>query len=128
MPFEPSPTNIVSATLWLSVSTIETLLSEIVVTKTYAPWAGTDTPCAPGPVVMVSSPGRPGSGTTHEAVSRRRRGGLPPAASLAADMQMVAHGHSFTPRSRAALAITLTEDSAIAAAAMIGDSRRPKNG
>src|SRR4051812_20046308 len=31
-------------------------------------------------------------------------------------------------RSRSALAITLTEDSAIAAAAMTGDSRTPKNG
>ena len=36
--------------------------------------------------------------------------------------------HSFTPRSRDAFAITLTEDSAMAAAAMIGDSRMPKNG
>ena len=36
--------------------------------------------------------------------------------------------YSFTPRSRDAFAITLTDDSAMAAAAMIGDSRMPKNG
>lgn len=35
---------------------------------------------------------------------------------------------SFTVRSRATLAITLTEDSAIAAAARIGDNRMPKIG
>lgn len=36
--------------------------------------------------------------------------------------------HSRTARRRIALPITLTEDNAIAAAAMIGDSRIPKNG
>ena len=36
--------------------------------------------------------------------------------------------HKGTVRSLNALAITLTEDSAIAAAAMIGESRIPKNG
>ena len=36
--------------------------------------------------------------------------------------------HSFTVRKRRALLITLTDDSAIAAAAMAGDSNRPKVG
>ena len=36
--------------------------------------------------------------------------------------------YSFVTRSRSALPTTLTEDSAIAAAAMIGDSRMPKHG
>jgi len=36
--------------------------------------------------------------------------------------------HSFTRLSRSALVTTLTEDSDIAAAAMIGESRMPKNG
>ena len=36
--------------------------------------------------------------------------------------------HSFTRRSRSALAMTLTEESDIAAAATIGDSRMPNAG
>jgi len=36
--------------------------------------------------------------------------------------------HSCTVRSRMALPITLTDDSAIAAAAMMGESRMPKTG
>ena len=39
-----------------------------------------------------------------------------------------APSHSFTRLSRSALAITLTDDIAIAAAAITGDSRMPKNG
>lgn len=37
-------------------------------------------------------------------------------------------GQSFTPRNRSALPITETDDSDIAAAAIIGESRRPKTG
>ena len=37
-------------------------------------------------------------------------------------------GYSFTPRSRSALATTLTDESAMAAAAITGDSRMPKTG
>ena len=49
--------------------------------------------------------------------------------SLAMQIRRCGNGrHSFMLRNRAAFAITLTEDSAIAAAAMIGDSRMPKNG
>ena len=36
--------------------------------------------------------------------------------------------HTFAARTRSALVITLTEESAIAAAAMIGDSSRPNTG
>ena len=39
-----------------------------------------------------------------------------------------ADAHSRTVLNRIALPITLTDDSAMAAAAMIGDSRMPKNG
>ena len=42
--------------------------------------------------------------------------------------QNVDLAQSFTWLSRKALPITLTEESAIAAAAMIGDNRRPNNG
>lgn len=49
------------------------------------------------------------------------RGGHAPARPARID-------HNFTARSRAALAITLTEDNAIAAAAMIGDNSKPKIG
>jgi hypothetical protein len=37
-------------------------------------------------------------------------------------------GHSDTPRNRSALAITLTDDKAIAAAASTGDSKSPNAG
>ena len=49
---------------------------------------------------------------------RRRRDTCPPASGR----------HKRVTRSRSALPTTLTEDSAMAAAAMIGDSRRPKAG
>ena len=49
-------------------------------------------------------------------------------AATAAPRAIMMRPHSFTVRSRAALAITLTEDSAIADAAIIGDSRMPNTG
>lgn len=53
-----------------------------------------------------------------------------PHSSLAADQACEAwEGYStFTVLSRSAFAITLTEESAIAAAATMGDSSSPKNG
>jgi hypothetical protein len=48
--------------------------------------------------------------------------------ALAARSRADASPQSLTRRSRAAFPITLTDDSAIAAAAMIGDSRMPRNG
>ena len=45
-----------------------------------------------------------------------------------AEIQKVAAGHIVTARSRKALPMTLTEDSAMAAAAMIGESSKPKLG
>jgi len=52
--------------------------------------------------------------------ARAQKLGLSPAAGES--------GHNATRRSRSALPITLTEDSAIAAAPIIGDSRIPKAG
>ena len=46
----------------------------------------------------------------------------------ASRLQRKAPAHSRAPRNRSALAITLTEESAIAAAAMTGDSIRPNTG
>ena len=54
---------------------------------------------------------------------RRRSGGCTDAAA-----QGARGDYSFTRRSRSALLTTLTDDSAMAAAAMIGDSRMPKAG
>lgn len=67
---------------------------------------------------------RHGQGTQRGAAGSRdlRAGNL-----RTGDMVPAQH-HSVTERSRAAFAMTLTEDSAIAAAAMIGDSRMPRIG
>lgn len=49
-------------------------------------------------------------------------------ASMGADRLSRGHDYSLTRFRRSALPMTLTEESAIAAAAMIGESSKPKSG
>ena len=72
-----------------------------------------------GPVEAISDGKRRTWLETMRGLGRRARRGSDGSRSVR---------QSFTPRRRAALAITLTEESAMAAAAMTGESRMPKNG
>ena len=56
------------------------------------------------------------------------RDSLGAASGLGGGFGTSAHAHIFCRLSRSALVTTLTEDSAIAAAAMIGESRMPNSG
>lgn len=80
-------------------------------------------PCGHGSALIKYTGGAP----------RRARDGPParvlaPNVSSAASLSYVGGSQSFTARSRSALPITLTEDSAMASAAKAGDSSRPKAG
>src|SRR5690606_22416432 len=75
--------------------------------------------------VLLWPAGRRGDGTGRRGADGGRRGRR----DLARDGGVSGRRQSMrTIRSRSALAITLTDDSAIAAAAMTGDSRMPKTG
>ena len=68
------------------------------------------------------------AGRRHLKAARAGCDMMPPVEGADDRLWAPSNHHSFTPRSRDAFAITLTDDSAMAAAAMIGDSRMPKNG
>jgi hypothetical protein len=70
-----------------------------------------------------------GGGTSQTEVPARARGN-PSEPIIPSTLRPVVgpECHNLTARSRIALPITLTDDKAMAAAAMIGESRMPKNG
>ena len=88
------------------------------------PRTATSTACRPGPGNRPRwrAPSRPAKSCASSGRARRRCSGRAPVRTSPAPHP------SRAARSRNALPITLTDDSAIAAAAMIGDSMTPKKG